>query len=233
MKVLAIDSTAVSAGAAIVENGKLVGESFTNVGLTHSQTLMPMVESLLKNTDTDINSVDVFAVAAGPGSFTGIRIGVAAIKGMADAVKKPCMAVSALEEIAYPFRYFDGIVCAAMDARCNQVYTALFYHGERLTADTAMQVDILGEDLKKRNLPVLFAGDGAALCVRNLESVLPKLQKATAQTEFQKASSAAFLAWERLESGEAPIPAADLLPVYLRLPQAERELNNKKRGNLK
>lgn len=193
MKILAIDSTAVSAGAAIVEDGKLIGEGFTNVGLTHSQTLMPMVEALLKNTDTDMHSVDVFAVAAGPGSFTGIRIGVAAIKGMADAVKRPCIAISALEEIAYPFRYFDGVVCAAMDARCNQVYTALFYHGERLMPDTAMQIDVLGEALQKRGASVLFAGDGAALCVRNLEEKLSDIEKAPHSWNFKRRLRRRFL----------------------------------------
>jgi len=125
MKILSVESSAASCSVALSDNGVLIGEEFTNVKLTHSETLMPMVKNILDNTKTDIGTVNVFAVSNGPGSFTGVRIGVAAIKGMADGVGKPCCGISTLETIAYPFFDRNCVVCSLMDARCSQVYTAL------------------------------------------------------------------------------------------------------------
>lgn len=228
MKILAIDSSSVSASAALLEDDRLLGEQFTNVQLTHSQTLMPMVEEILKNTKTDIASVDVFAVTTGPGSFTGVRIGVSATKGLADAADKPCFGVSALEAAAYPFRSFQGIVCAAMDARCNQVYTALFQNGVRLTEDLAIQIAELGVLLAKYDLPVLLAGDGAQKVTDALsEKTGISLILADPLLRYTRASSAAFLAMEKLQNGEQTVTPSALNPMYLRLPQAQRELNNK------
>ena len=126
MIILAIDTSASPVSAAVLRDGFLVGEFFLNTKTTHSQTLMPMVESILSLSGIGLSDIDVFAVNAGPGSFTGVRIGVASIKGMTLAQEKPCAAVSTLAAMAYGLPYTNGIVCAVMDARCSQVYNALF-----------------------------------------------------------------------------------------------------------
>ena len=126
MKILALDSSAVSASAAVLDDDKVLGEFFINTKQTHSQTLMPMVQQVLTQTKTSLEEMDLFAVSAGPGSFTGVRIGVACVKGMAFAQNKPCIGVSTLEAMAYPLSMLNGIICAVMDARCQQVYHALF-----------------------------------------------------------------------------------------------------------
>ena len=126
MKILGIDTSATAASVAIVDENKIIGEFSINTALTHSQTLMPMVESLLKNTGVTLADIDAIAVNAGPGSFTGVRIGVAAVKGMAFSSDKPCISVSTLHSMAYNLLETDCIVCAVMVARCSQVYNALF-----------------------------------------------------------------------------------------------------------
>lgn len=228
MKIFALDCASGAASVALLEGDKLLGETFSDVALTHSQTLLPMAEALFQHTKTAPNGVDLFAVSAGPGSFTGVRIGIAAVKGLADAVGKPCMAVSALEAAAYPFKSFDGIICAAMDARCNQVYTALFQNGTRILEDSAMLITELGELLKTHKKPVLFCADGAkkAYDFLSAEGDFP-CTLAPAQLRSARASSVAYLAEARIQNGEQPTEASAILPVYLRLPQAQRELNNK------
>ena len=228
MKLFALDCASVSASVALLDADKVLGETFSNVALTHSQTLLPMAEELLHNTRTEPNEIDLFAVSAGPGSFTGVRIGVAAVKGLADALHTPCIAVSALEAAAYPFRDFEGIVCATMDARCNQVYTALFENGKQILEDSAMLISELGEILKTHQKPVLFCADGAQKACDALkrDTDLP-YRVAASQMRYTHASSVGYLALERIENGEAPISARNLQPIYLRLPQAQRELNNK------
>ena len=172
MKILSVESSAASCSVALSDNGVLIGEEFTNVKLTHSETLMPMVKNILDNTKTDIGAVDVFAVSNGPGSFTGIRIGVAAVKGMADGVGKPCYGISTLETIAYPFFDRNCVVCSLMDARCSQVYTALFENGKRLTPDSAMLISELADSLKSIDKPIVFAGDGAAVTTKSFRATL-------------------------------------------------------------
>lgn len=231
MKIFALDCASVSASAALTDSEILLGESFSNVKLTHSQTLLPMAESLLETCRTDLSDVDVLAATVGPGSFTGVRIGVAALKGMADAVDKPCFGVSALETAAYPFRAFDGIVCAVMDARCEQVYTALFSGAERLLEDSALKITELHDILIKYNRPVLLTGDGAqkVLGIIGRDSTFP-LQAASPQLQYLRASSAAYLAYEKLQNGAPTVSSNALQPLYLRLPQAQRELNNKQKN---
>lgn len=230
MTIFALDCAGATAGAALLGDGVLLGESFTHVPLTHSQTLLPMAQELLENCRVQPNDIDIFAVTNGPGSFTGVRIGVAAIKGMADAAAKPCFAVSALEAAAYAHRHFDGVVCAVMDARRDQVYTACFQKGERLTEDKAMSLADLAESLGAFSLPVLLTGDGTQKAVEYLPSRLKQpCFAADEPLRFVRASSVACLAAKKLEAGESPVPAGSLLPMYLRLPQAERELNNKQK----
>lgn len=228
MKILSIDSTSVTASAAITENGNTLAENFINNGLTHSQTLMPLVEKTLKDSGISIKDIDLFAVTNGPGSFTGVRIGIASVKGMADALGKPCFAVSTLEAVAEPLKNKDCIACAVMDARCNQVYTAIFENGNRLCEDKAVLIDELGEELKQYNKKVVFIGDGAVLCYEKLSKILENCQIADENIRYIHASSIGRLAEEKLANGENTTDSAKLVPFYLRLPQAERELNNKK-----
>lgn len=228
MKILSLDSTSVTASAAITENGKTLAENFINNGLTHSQTLMPLVEKTLAESGISIKDIDLFAVTNGPGSFTGVRIGIASVKGMADALNKPCFAVSTLEAIAEPLKNENCIACAVMDARCNQVYTAIFENGNRLCEDKAMLIDELGEELEKYNKKIVFIGDGAKICYEKLNEKLENCEIASEDIRYIHASSIGRLAEEKIANGENTINSAKLIPFYLRLPQAERELNNKK-----
>lgn len=231
MIILSLDSTSVTASVAISENGVVLAENFINNGLTHSQTLMPMVEKTLIDSNKNIKDVDLFAITNGPGSFTGVRIGIASVKGMADAMNKKCIAVSTLEAIAKPLKNEDSIACAVMDARCNQVYTAVFDGGNRLCEDKAILIDDLGEELKQYNKKIVFIGDGAELCYNKLCEILPNSQLADENIRYIHASSICRIAEEKAKNNEELIDSANLVPFYLRVPQAERELNNKK--NLK
>ncbi len=219
MKILAVDTSAVCASVAVTEDGKVLSESSINTGLTHSRTLMPMIDSVLKNGEISLDSIDLFACSVGPGSFTGIRIGVAAIKGLCDALGKKCVPVSTLEALACNLVGRNCTAVSVMDARCNQVYCAIFsINGEevtRVTEDMAIKVDDLGEMLKNYE-NIIFVGDGAKLCHSAL-----RYTKAPANCEYQKGSSVCFAAMKHLDEA---LPSKELVPVYLRLPQAEREL---------
>ncbi len=226
MKILAIDSSSLAASAAIWQGDKLLGEFFINAGLTHSQTLMPMVQQLLHTTQTALEDLDCFAVSVGPGSFTGLRIGISAVKGMAFGLQKPCVAVSTLEGLACNLQGFDGILCPVMDARCQQVYTALFEAGaggiRRLTDDAALPLEELGILLKKQKKSVILVGDGALMCYNNLDQK-EGIAVAPAPLRHQRAASVGAVALQRARQG-AVCPADALVPAYLRLPQAQREL---------
>ena len=236
MKILSVDSSSVSASVAITENGVTLAENFINNALTHSQTLMPMVEKTLKDANVSVKDMELFAIANGPGSFTGVRIGIASVKGMADALNKKCVAISTLEAIAEPLKNEDCIACAVMDARCNQVYTAIFENGNRLCEDKAVLIDELGKELKSYNKKVVFIGDGSVLCYEKLKDVVTNVFVADENVRYIHASSIGRLAEEKIKNGEMPTDSAKLVPYYLRLPQAERELNNKnslKKENIK
>ena len=236
MKILSIDSSSVSASVAFTENGVTLAENFINNGLTHSQTLMPMVEKTLNDANASIKDIDLFAITNGPGSFTGVRIGIASVKGMADALGKKCIAISTLEAIAEPLKNEDCIACAVMDARCNQVYTAIFENGKRLCEDKAVLIDELGTELNKYNKKVVFIGDGSVLCYEKLKSIVTNVDIADENIRYVHASSIGRLAEDKIKNGENPTDSAKLVPFYLRLPQAERELNNKnslKKENIK
>lgn len=228
MKILAIDTSAVCAGVAVVEKGKILSESSVNTGLTHSRTLMPMIDSTLKNGEIDISEIDCFACSVGPGSFTGVRIGVAAVKGLCDGLGKKCMAVSTLEALAYNLCDRDCVAVSVMDARCQQVYCAIFRNENgvvtRLTEDNALKIETLGEKLKEYEGDIIFVGDGADICHKALG-----YKKAGAGSVYQRGSSVA-LAAEKNFSEDKLLSAKDIMPVYLRLPQAERELKAKTVG---
>ena len=231
MKILSLETSAKTASAAITEEGRILAEVSVTAGLTHSQTLLPAVEALLRTAQLSLTDMDLFAVSRGPGSFTGIRIGIGALKGMAQGTGKPCLGVSTLEGIAANFWGLAGVVCPVMDARCGQVYAALFEgcpEGlSRLWPDDALPVRELGEKLAALGRPAILTGDGVELCFRELSAALPGLTLAPPQLRLQRAACVGLAAEQALRKGVSPISAAELMPEYLRLPQAERELNKK------
>lgn len=234
MTILAIDSSAKAASVCIVNEEKIIGEFFINTSLTHSQTLMPMTEQLLKNTEMTIDEVDAIAVNAGPGSFTGVRIGVAAAKGLAFPKNLPCVSVSTLESMAYNLLGTDCVVCAVMDARCSQVYNAIFrIKGEtveRLTDDRALSLSDLLLEFKQTDERILIVGDGAEITYDFLKNEASNAVLAPKNRRTQTASSVALAAFQKLFEGKTQT-AAELMPIYLRLPQAQRELNARLRNN--
>lgn len=238
MKILAFECSAAPASVAVSEDGKITASSFINVKLTHSQTLVPMAENLLKAAAMDFDSIDALAVSNGPGSFTGVRIGISAVKGLAAPKNLPCIGVSTLLSMAYNISDTDCMVCAVMDARCNQVYNALFDITDgkitRICGDRALMCEELAKDLKKLsqngNKRVIIAGDGGEVFYPYVKDTA-NVSLAAGKNRFQNAASVALAAGEALSRGEY-VTAEELLPVYLRLPQAERELKKKKEGNL-
>ncbi|MBE6806464.1 MAG: tRNA (adenosine(37)-N6)-threonylcarbamoyltransferase complex dimerization subunit type 1 TsaB [Ruminococcaceae bacterium] len=230
--ILAVDTSAKPVSCAIAQDQRILGSFYVNNGLTHSQTLMPMIQHLLEITGLTVNQLDAVAVNAGPGSFTGVRIGVSAVKGLAFTDNLPCVSVSTLEAMAVQVSAPCGtLVCGTMDARCQQVYTALFEINQagkpvRLTADAALTLNQLEEMLKNQDRPIILVGDGSELTYKALNSTIPQLSLAPAPVRYQNASGTALVAMEKLLSDET-VTAEDLLPEYLRLPQAERELNSK------
>ena len=225
MKILAVDSSAKTASVAVTDGENLISECFVNAGLTHSRTLMPMVDNALSQADLKIDDIDAFCVNAGPGSFTGIRIGVAAVKGLALSQDKPCAGISTLESAAYNFVDENCLVSVSMDARCNQVYTALFRCENskvfRLCEDKAVSIDELCEELSGFNEKIYLAGDGAEICYNIFKDKLKSVVLSGVNRRYQRAYGAALAA---TNNGDLFDSSAALAPVYLRLPQAEREL---------
>ena len=222
MLILAFESSAKAASTALVQDGKLIAQFSTCTALTHSRTLLPMAEDMLKNTGTALDDVDCFACAYGPGSFTGIRIGVATVKGLAWALDKPCIGVSTLEAMAWHGASADGYICPLMDARRNQVYNALFKicngRPERICEDRAISLNELMEDVKGLASDVFLVGDGAMITAAAFGNAGISYRLAPDNLIMQSAWGVAKAA-EGKESGTAD----SLLPVYLRLSQAERE----------
>ena len=232
MRILAFETSAKAASVALTEDGKLLAESYQNTGMTHSQTLMVMAEDLLKQCALTVSAVDAVAVAEGPGSFTGVRIGVAAAKGFAWGRQLPCYGVSTLEAMAVSLGAYQGYVCPVMDARRSQVYNALFYvnHGilTRLTPDRAIALSDLKTELLDKNEPVFLVGDGSNLCYRTLQEEVPGLVLPPEHRMHQRAVGVALLA-EKMAASGMPGDGAALTPNYLRLSQAEREKLEKER----
>ena len=223
--ILSIDSSAVTASAALTGGGRVIKSEFMNTGLTHSETLLPMIKRVMG--DTPYSALEAIAITAGPGSFTGVRIGVATAKGLAFKNGTPCIGVSTLEAIAYNFDDKDCTVCAVMDARRMQFYNALFEIKDgvvtRLTPDRAISLEDLREELKRFET-VIIAGDGAKLCYGNIE--LENCRLADEEKIYQNAVSVSKAA-----ENKKRIPAKELMPVYLRMSQAERELKLKLKEN--
>ena len=226
MKILAFETSAKAASVALLEKGKLLGEAYQNTGLTHSQTLMVMAEDLLKTCGLTAKDVEAVAVAAGPGSFTGVRIGVAAAKGFAWGAELPCYGVSTLEAMARNLGVYQGYVVPAMDARRSQVYTAVFHaeKGEltRVEEDMAISLTELGVKIKNFGEPIFLVGDGALLCYNTLLEEVPELVLPPEHRMHQRAAGVALAAQALADAGD-PGNGAELSPNYLRLSQAERE----------
>lgn len=225
MKILAIDTSALTATAAILSEDRLIGEISTTTKLTHSQTIMPMIDELLKKVSIDITDIDLFACSEGPGSFTGLRIGIGTIKGLAYGLGKPVVGVSTLEALAHNIDVTDLVICPIMDARRGQVYNGLYkYNDGRLTCieePRALSIEELCQELTERTI---FVGDGVNVHKEKIKELLGnKAVFASPQNLLQRAGSVVYAALKK----EA-VSAEDLTAVYLRKPQAEREREERK-----
>ena len=235
MNILALEASAGPCSVALCRDGVLVAQSWQNSGLTHSRTLLPMADSLLRSCGASLDEVDVIAVAAGPGSFTGLRIAVSTAKGLAWGRDLDCAPCSTLESMAWPLAFYeDAVIVCAMDARRKQVYNALFQTDgerlERLTPDRAISLEELGEELKKIEKRKIVVGDGAKLCYNTLRESVSQLELAPEALRFQSAWGVARAAVELVRAGGL-VKGQDLVPVYHRLSQAERErLERERRG---
>ena len=225
MKILALETSAKSVSCAVVENGAPLASAYQCTGLTHSRTLLPMVDAMLRNAELTLDQIDAVAIAAGPGSFTGLRIGIAAVKGLAWAADKPCVGVSTLEAMAENVSHIDGLIVGAMDARRSQVYNAVFEAKDgaltRLCADRAIALEELASELAGEARRITVLGDGGALCQRYLAEHGVPCSLAPAALLYQNAVGVGLAAGRAYARGEA-VSAQALLPVYLRPAQAER-----------
>ena len=226
MLILAFETSAKAGSVALLQDGALLAESYCNTGLTHSQTIMPMAQDLLTRCGYTPKDVQAVAVAAGPGSFTGVRIGVAAAKGFSWGSQIPCYGVSTLHAMALGLGISDGYVLAVMDARREQVYAALFHAKKgkltRCAEDRAISLQELGEEIKNLSEPIFLVGDGSILCYNTLKDLQPALLLMPEHRMHQRAAGVGLAALEQIAAGDAGDGAA-LIPNYLRLSQAERE----------
>lgn len=222
MLILAFESSAKPASVALLKDGRLLSQYSQCSALTHSRTLLPMAEDMLKNAELSMSDVDVFAVAQGPGSFTGIRIGVSTVKGLAWAADKPCVGVSTLEAMAWHGIAAGGYICPVMDARRSQVYNAIFKIEDgkpvRVTEDRPIALADLAEEVKALGERVFLVGDGTEITEKFFTEHGVPCVSAPENLRWQSAWGVAMAA-----EGKTPVPSAELLPVYLRLSQAERE----------
>ena len=232
-KILAIDTSATPVSCAIVQDERVLASVYAHTGSTHSQTLMPMIEHALKITNLTVKDIDALAVNSGPGSFTGVRIGVSTVKGLAFTDKKPCVEVSTLESMAENMRGLpiEATVCCVMDARCQQVYTALFSldcdgRVERMTQDEAMAIEDLRTNLQKIHTSIYLVGDGAQICYDALKETITSLHLSPLALRYQSAMGVAGVALRKFREGQT-VSSKELMPRYLRLPQAERELRSR------
>lgn len=227
MKILGLDSSGIVASVAVVEDENLVAEYTVNYKKTHSQTLLPMLDEIVKMTELDLDTIDAIAVAAGPGSFTGLRIGSATAKGLGLALKKPLIGVPTVEALAYNLYDASGLVCPIMDARRNQVYTGIYrfteHNLETVENQMAVPVGELLEKLNKYGEKVIFLGDGVPVFRSVIEETLQvPFSFAPAHVNKQRASAVAALGQVYYREGKIQT-AAEHVPDYLRISQAERE----------
>lgn len=231
MKILAIDASGLVASVAVTEDDRLIGEYTTNYKKTHSQTLLPMLDQLAAMIDLDLKTIDAIAVTAGPGSFTGLRIGAATAKGLGQALNKPLIPVASLEAIAYNCWGSDRLICPIMDARRKQVYTGLYRFRDGglavLMDQTAMGIDEIIRKVNDIKRPVTFLGDGVPVFRQAIEDRCEvDCNFAPSHMALQRASSLAALACVYAGMGKI-VSAEEFRPEYLRLSQAERERKEK------
>ena len=239
MKILALDTTAKTAAIAIADGEKLIASATLNTPGTHSVTVLPVVDSLLKGSSLTVKDIDMFACSAGPGSFTGVRIGVALVKGLAFGTGKPCVGVSSLEALARNLLPVDGIICPVMDARRDQLYNAIFSckNGKltRITEDRLVTAAELKAELEGYEDKIYFVGDGCGVAAKQIigDDASGKLNVAPELYRWQNGYSVAQTALSLWETGSAKgedmtkYTDAALSPVYLRASQAERERNER------
>ena len=224
MLIFGIDTCCMAATAALMDDTKLIAQTVINHDRTHSQMMMPQVETMMKQAEREMMDVDCFAAAVGPGSFTGVRIGVATAKALAQAANKPCVAVSTLHALAFNNMTFSGVVCPILDARRGQVYNALFQGGKTLTRlcdDRAIAMEDLLTELKENESDILFCGDGTFAFREMIEEILG--DRAVFAPRMQNLNLAAAVAELALLGEGKTVAYGDLVPQYLRLSQAERE----------
>ena len=232
MKILAIDTSALVATAALCDDEKLIAVYSQKAGMTHSQTMLPIIKNIMDNTETNIDDVDMIAVSEGPGSFTGIRIGIATVKGLAFGKNKICIGVSTLEAMARTIADFctDAIICPVMDARRNQLYNAVFEMrgGKllRLTEDRMIEAPTLAKELDAMDRPVYFVGDGYDIMAKMKLSYQRETPVACRWQNGYGVAMAALALYNNTED-KSVFTDRMLRPEYLRLPQAERELKEK------
>lgn len=229
MNIFGIDTCCMAATAAVITEDRLAAQAVQNNKKTHSQKIMPMIEFMLKEAELSIDDIDCFAAATGPGSFTGIRIGVATAKALAHAAGKPCAAVSTLHALANNVVCFDGIICPILDARRGQVYNALFKGGDlkRIVEDRAISMEELCSELKERTEKVIFVGDGTAVYEDIIKNELgERVIFAQKMQRMNLAASVAEIGCEKYMRGEV-CGYDELTPDYRRLSQAERERNER------
>ena len=244
MKIIAIDSSGLVASVAIVEDEEVIAEYNVQYKKTHSQTLLPMLDELKKMVDLDLQSVDAIAIAKGPGSFTGLRIGSATAKGLGLALEIPIIEISTLDGLACNLYGTDKVVCPIMDARRNQVYTGLYSYIEKRQSEEqeqrfsytlvpilpqcAVSIQEITQKCNEQQKEIIFLGDGVPVFAEQLKDLMKvPYSFAPAHMNRQRAASLAFLAFEKLRKGEV-VSAAEHAPEYLRLSQAEREKAAKK-----
>ena len=229
MKILALDSSGASASACITDGEKLISLFTAASQQKHSCTLLPMAEQALQAAGLEISDIDAFAVNEGPGSFTGVRIGISLIKGLAFGTQKPVLGVSSLEALAHNLEGYGGIVCPVMDARRGQFYNALFKDGERLTPDRLITASELQSELEGYGLPVYFVGDGTSVATELIKSDLVK--NVPHVLTVSSAYGTAVCAYRNYLDGKGIYTDEALQPVYLRMSQAERERKEREAAN--
>jgi tRNA threonylcarbamoyladenosine biosynthesis protein TsaB len=234
MKILSIDCATQSATCAILDDNCVLGEITFNYKKQHSQILMPIIDELFNNTGTSISDIDGFVTSKGPGSFTGLRIGMATVKGLSQGTEKPFVTVSTLDSLAYNLAYTDGIICPMLDALRDNVYTALYsFKGSdlnRISEYMNVSIEELITMLKEKNCTISFVGDGASKFKERIIQQLPNVRFAPAHLNLAKASSLGELGLNLLSNGTFDDLYASV-PIYLRKPQAEREYEEKMRIN--
>ena len=236
MIILAFDGTAKCASCAVLRDEVCLGEYNIDNGLTQSELLLPMAENLMKSLKLEYSDVELFATSVGPGSFTGVRIGAALVKGLAFGRNIPCAEVSTLEALAENASGLRGIIVPAMDARRGQVYTAIFRcDGENLTRlceDMAISITELGERLREFDEPIYITGDGYEVARKNMSAMGLKLENTPVALRNESAASVAKVALRQYREGKT-VSDVELSPTYLRLPQAERKRLERSKNNEK